>query len=69
MTETAIETKAKSAIESVLDGGQSITQGDLQVSRASIAATHAILVHEEQRAAAKSGRRPLFRGFNISGIN
>jgi hypothetical protein len=69
MPESDLETKAKDAIESILEGGQSVTQGDLQVSKASLAATHAILVHEEQRQASKSGRRPLFRGINISGIN
>ena len=64
-----IKTKAEASIESILDGGQSITQGDMQVSRASLRDAHAIVKEEEDRLARTSGRRPLFRGINISGIN
>ena len=64
-----IKTKAEASIESILEGGQSITQGDMQVSRASLRDAHAIVKDEEDRLARTSGRRPLFRGINISGIN
>lgn len=69
MSDTTLKTKAQTAIERTLDGGQSITQGDMQVSQASLASAHAVLVHEEQRLAKKSGRRPLFRGINLSGMS
>ena len=67
-TESAIETAAAAAVESVLTGGQSVTQGDMSVSKASLRDAHAVLMHEEQRQSRKTGRRPLFRGMNLGGI-
>jgi hypothetical protein len=64
----SIRTKAKESIESTLEGGQSISQGDMSVSKASLRDAHAVLVEEDTRRAARSGRRPMFRGINMSGV-
>lgn len=66
MSEDTVRDKAKASVEAVLEGGQSVQQGDLQVSKASLAAAHDIQVQEESREAQRSGRRPLFRNFNLS---
>jgi hypothetical protein len=67
MTED-IRTKAAQSVEATLEGGQSVSQGDMQVSKASLKDAHAIMVHEDVRTAGRTGRRPLFRGINMSGV-
>ena len=59
---------ARASVESTLAEGQSLTQGDMSVAKAPLRDAHAILVEEEARAGRRSGRRPLFRGINISGV-
>ncbi len=68
MTEKDIRTKAQESVEATLEGGQSVSQGDMSVSKASLKSAHDIMVEEDDRAARRSGRRPLFRGINISGV-
>jgi hypothetical protein len=66
-TETTSD-KAEASVNAVLDGGQSVTQGDMSVSKAALRDAHAILKDEQDRTAQRSGRRPLFRGINLSGV-
>lgn len=64
-----IRTKAAESIESTLEGGESVSQGEMSVRKASIRDAHAVMVYEEERSSRRSGRRPLFRGINLSGVN
>jgi hypothetical protein len=68
MTDESVRDAAEVAVEKILEQGQSISQGDMQVSRASLRDAHAIMRDEDDRTAQKSGRRPLFRNLNISTV-
>jgi len=68
MADETISDKAKTAVEKTLDSGQSFTLGDMSVSQPAVAASHDVYKDELDRAARKSGRRPLFRGINLSGV-
>jgi hypothetical protein len=68
MAETTIAEKAQASVETTLSGGQSATVDGMSQTQASLRDAHAIMVSEEQRLAGKSGRRPLFRGINLSGV-
>lgn len=63
-----IRDKANTAIESTLDSGQSIAQGDMQVSKANLRDAYQVLKDQEDRNAQKAGRRPLFRNINMNGM-
>lgn len=63
-----IKNKAEENIEAVLDGGQSITQGDMQVSKGSLKDSYMILRDEEARSAQRGGRRPLLRNINLGNM-
>jgi hypothetical protein len=69
MANEQIKEKAQQSIEESLAGGQSVTQGDMQVSRVSVRDAFEISNSSEDIAARKAGRRPLFRSFNLSGIS
>jgi len=66
MSET-IEKKAKESINEAFESGQSVSVEGMSRSAVSVKDAHQILVHEESRTAAKTGRRPLFRGINLGG--
>ena len=68
MPDETIKEKAEASVEAVLDEGQSVTQGDMSVSRANLRDAHAILTMEDDRTARRTGRRPLFRNIDISGV-
>lgn len=63
---TEIRDTAKDSVESTLTSGQAITQGDMSVAKPNLAQSYDVMRQEENRKAATSGRRPLFRNFNIS---
>jgi len=67
MTDT-IQDKAESAVNKVLDVGQTMSDGTMSASLANLRDAHAVLTDEQNRAARKRGRRPLFRGINLSGV-
>lgn len=67
MAET-IKDAAKESVDKTLESGQTVTQGDMSVTRANLATAHKILKDEDDRKARRSGRRPLFRSFNLSGV-
>jgi hypothetical protein len=67
VTETTQE-KAAAAVDSALAEGQSASQGDISHSKTPASSAYSILQQERERAAAVSGRRPLFRGINLSGM-
>lgn len=68
MTTEAIRQKAEQSVEQSLESGQSVTQGDMQVSRVSVKDAFNISLHAESVKAAKDGRRPLFRSFDLSQV-
>lgn len=57
---------ASAAVESALTEGQSSSIGDISHSKTPASSAYSILEKERDRAAQLSGRRPLFRGFNLS---
>jgi len=59
---------AQGSVEDTLANGQSVSVENMSKSNASLREAHAIMVHEDDRAARKTGRRPLFRGINLSGV-
>lgn len=59
-------TAAVTAVEDILANGQSSTIGDISVSKTAVSAAYDILKQERDESARKDGRRPLFRGFNLS---
>ena len=63
-----IQEQAQESVESTLASGQSVSVDGMSVSKASLKDAHSIMVHEDDRQARRSGRRPLFRGLNISGV-
>jgi hypothetical protein len=67
--EKTIEQSASEGIADILAFGQSVSQSDMQVSRASLRDSYSILTHEANRQARRAGRRPLFRSLNISGVS
>lgn len=68
MDNEQIKTAAEAAVESILSGGQQVSQGDMSVSQAPLSAVKSLLDHEEDKAARKAGLRPLFRNINLSGV-
>ena len=68
MSEESIKDQAEDSIGETLSSGQSVSQGDMSVNRAPLRDALNILREEENRAARKKGRRPLFRGINMGGI-
>ena len=68
MSEESIKDQAEDSIGETLSSGQSVSQGDMSVNRAPLRDALNILREEENRAARKKGRRPLFRGINLGGI-
>jgi hypothetical protein len=58
-------TKAEASLQSALDSGQSISEGNLSVQKTPARDAYDILRMESDRAAQKTGRRPLFRGINM----
>lgn len=68
MSDKSIQDHAEDSIGETLSSGQSVSQGDMSVNRAPLRDALNILREEENRAARKKGRRPLFRGINMGGI-
>ena len=68
MADETIKEIAEQSVKDTLEAGQSIQQGDMNTSRASLKDAHAVAIDEEGRSARKTGRRPLFRNLNISGM-
>ncbi len=68
MSEKSLQELAEESVESTLSAGQSISQGDMSVSKANLAQAHEIMTQEEDRAARKSGRRPFLRNIDISRV-
>jgi hypothetical protein len=60
--------KAQASLDAALSQGVSISEGNLSVTRASVRDALAVLDREEDKTATRAGRRPLFRGFNLSGM-
>jgi len=52
----------------VLDVGQTMSDGTMSASLANLRDAHAVLTDEQNKTARKSGRRPLFRALNLSGV-
>ena len=69
MDNKQIKAAAEAAAEQILKGGQSVSQGDMSVAQAPLPAIKAIIDHEEDKAARKTGLRPLFRNINIGGVS
>jgi hypothetical protein len=69
MSDQTIREAADSAASDILENGQYVMQGDMQVTRASLRDVHGVLTHEDNRAARKAGRRPLMRAVNLSAVN
>ena len=69
MDNEQIKAAAEAAAEQILKGGQSVSQGDMSVSQAPLSVVKAILDHEEDKAARKTGLRPLFRNINLGGVS
>ena len=61
-------TAAATAVADVLANGQSQTIGEISITKAQASAAYDILQKEREDSARKAGRRPLFRGFNLSTI-
>lgn len=59
-------TVASAAVDSALSKGQSSSIGDISHSKTPASSAYSILEKERDRAAQVSGRRPLFRGINLS---
>lgn len=67
MTDT-IKDLAEASVQATLEGGQSISQGDMSVSQARLRDAHEILKEEENKEAVRNGRRPLFRNVDMSRV-
>jgi hypothetical protein len=69
MSNEDIASKAKESVEQTLQSGERVQQGDMSVSRVPLRDAHSILEREDDRQARRKGRRPLFRGLNLSGVS
>jgi hypothetical protein len=68
MGEKTIQEQAADAVEDVLDSGESVTAGAISVRKASLKDAYAVMTAEDDRQSRRNGRRPLFRGINLSGV-
>lgn len=68
MSETTTKEKAEAALDSALESGVAISEGNLSVTRAGVNDAIRAIDHEEKKAAERTGRRPLFRGINLGGM-
>lgn len=68
MADETIAEIAQASVEKTLTSGQSFTVDGMSKSRAALRDAHFVLTEEEKRTATRAGRRPLFRGLNLSGV-
>lgn len=69
-TPSATETAADSALTDALANGQAANIGDgLNIQKVPARDAYDILRQEQERRARSAGRRPLFRGINMSGMS
>lgn len=67
---SATETAAQDAMTDALANGQSANIGDgVNVQKVPAREAYDILQQERDRQARLTGRRPLFRGINLSGMS
>jgi len=70
VTPSAAETAADAALTDALANGQTANIGDgLNISKVPARDAYEILRQEQERRARVGGRRPLFRGINLSGMS
>jgi hypothetical protein len=66
MAEKTIAEIAAEAVEGTLEKGQSVATDGMSKTRANLRDAYAVMTAEADRAAARTGRRPLLRGINLS---
>jgi len=64
-----LQDQIDSALSSVLSGGERIQQGDMSVGMAPLRDIYAISIEAKNRGERKTGRRPLFRQFNLGAMS
>lgn len=69
MSDSTICTAAKASVAATLAQGQSSTIGDMSITNANLRDAQSIIAEEENKTARKSGRRPLFRSLDLSGVS
>jgi|GEM_PF-2011916 len=68
MADDDLETIAESAVQDILEGGESRSHDGGSIKAASLDKVNYIKNEQNSKKARLSGIRPLFRGINLSGM-